>query len=75
MKPNKRNSRIPARLILNPDVSEESDLSSNSDNGIYEAVNNNKTSNSDSQEEDDADNDIDVVSSSENDLPSSSNGQ
>ena len=74
MKPNKRNiSRIPARFILNPEISKESDLSSNSDNEIYEAVNDNKTSDSVSQEEDDADNDKDVVSSSEGDLPSSSN--
>ena len=58
MKPNKRNiSRVPSRLILNPDRSEESDLSSDSDNQIYEAVNDNKTSDSDSQEEDNADND------------------
>ena len=75
MKPNKRNiSRIPARFILNPEISKESDLSSNSDNEIYEAVNDNKTSDSVSQEEDDADNDKDVVSSSGGDLPSSSNG-
>ena len=75
MKPNKRNiSRIPARFILNPEISKESDLSSNYDNEIYEVVNDNKTSDSVSQEEDDADNDKDVVSSSEDDLPSSSNG-
>ena len=76
MKPNKRNiSRIPARFILNPDISEESGLSSDSENEIYEAVNDNKTSDSGSQEEDDADNDNNVVSSSGDDLPSSSNGQ
>ena len=40
MKPNKRN---------NSDISEENDLSSDSDNEIYEAVNDNKTSDSDSQ--------------------------
>ena len=40
MKPNKRN---------NPDISEENDLSSDSDNEIYEAVSDNKTSDSDSQ--------------------------
>ena len=40
MKPNKRN---------NPDISEENDLSSDSVNEIYEAVNDNKTSDSDSQ--------------------------
>ena len=76
MKPNKINiSRIPARFILNPGISEEIDLSSDSDNEIYEAVNDIKTSDLDSQEEDDADNDNDVVSSLEDDLPSSSNGQ
>ena len=60
---------------MNPDITEESDLSSDSDNEIYEGVNDNKTSDSDSQEENDVDNDNDVVSSSEDDLPSSSNGQ
>ena len=60
---------------MNPDRSEESDLSSDSDNQIYEAVNVNKTSDSDSQEEDNADNDNDMVSNSEYGLPSSSNGQ
>ena len=50
MKPNKRNnSRIAARFTLNPDISEESDLSSDFNNEIYEAVNHNKTSDSDSQ--------------------------
>ena len=44
MKPNKGNiSRIPARFILNPDISGESDLSSDSDNEICAAVNNSKT--------------------------------
>ena len=73
MKPNKGNiSRIPARFILNPGISGESDLSSDSDNEIYEAVNNNKTSDSDWQKEDEPENDSDVVT---HDLPSSSNGQ
>ena len=83
MKLNKRNiRRIPARFILNPCISEEIDLSSDSDNEIYETVNDIKTSDLDiktsdldSQEEDDADNDNDVVPRSEDDLPSSSNGQ
>ena len=60
---------------MNPDRSEESDLSSDSDNQIYEAVNDNKTSDSDSQEEDNADNDNDMVSDSEDGSPSSSNGK
>ena len=46
---NNRNiSRIPARFILNPDRSEESDLSSDSDNKVYESVNDSKNSDSDS---------------------------
>ena len=43
MIPNKgNNSKIPARFILNPDISKENDLSSDSDNKIYEVVKNNK---------------------------------
>lgn len=43
--PYKRNiRRIPVRFILNPDICEESDLSSNSENEIYETVNDSKTS-------------------------------
>ena len=73
MKSNKGNiSRIPARFILNPDISDESGVSLDSDKEIYQAVNDNKTSDSDAWEEDDADNDNDLVSSSGDDLPSSS---
>ena len=73
MKSNKGNiSRIPARFILNPDISDESGVSLDSDKEIYQAVNDNKTSDSDAWEEDDADNDNDLVSSSGVDLPSSS---
>lgn len=76
MKSNKGNiTRIPARFILNPDISDESDLSLDSDNEIYQAVNDNKTSDSDAWEEDDADNDNDLVSSSGDDFPSSSSRQ
>ena len=74
MKSNKGNiSRIPARFILNPDISDESGVSLDSDKEIYQAVNDNKTSDSDAWEEDDADNDND--SSSGDDLPSSSSRQ
>ena len=73
MKSNKGNiSRIPARFILNPDISDESGVSLDSDKEVYQAVNDNKTSDSDAWEEDDADNDNDLVSSSGVDLPSSS---
>ena len=76
MKSNKGNiSRIPARFILNPDISDESSVSLDSDKEIYQAVNDNKTSDSDAWEEDDADNDNDLVSSSGDDLPSSSSRQ
>ena len=76
MKSNKGNiTRILARFILNPDISDESDLSLDSDNEIYQAVNDNKTSDSDAWEEDDADNDNDLVSSSGDDFPSSSSRQ
>ena len=76
MKSNKGNiSRIPARFILNPDISDESGVSLDSDKEIYQAVNDNKTSDSDAWEEDDADNDNDLVSSSGDDLPSSSSRQ
>ena len=76
MKSNKGNiSRIPARFILNPDISDESGVSLDSDKEIYQAVNDNKTSDSDAWEEDDADNDNDLVSSSGVDLPSSSSRQ
>ena len=76
MKSNKGNiSRIPARFILNPDISDESGVSLDSDKELYQAVNDNKTSDSDAWEEDDADNDNDLVSSSGDDLPSSSSRQ
>ena len=76
MKSNKGNiTRILARFILNPDISDESDLSLDSDNEIYQAVNDNKTSDSDAWEEDDADNDNDLVSSSGDDFPISSSRQ
>ena len=76
MKSNKGNiSRIPARFILNPDISDESGVSLDSDKEVYQAVNDNKTSDSDAWEEDDADNDNDLVSSSGDDLPSSSSRQ
>ena len=76
MKSNKGNiTRILARFILNPDISDESDLSLDSDNEIYQAVNDNKTSDSDAWEEDDADNDNDLVSSSGDDFRSSSSRQ
>ena len=76
MKSNKGNiTRILTRFILNPDISDESDLSLDSDNEIYQAVNDNKTSDSDAWEEDDADNDNDLVSSSGDDFPSSSSRQ
>ena len=76
VKSNKGNiSRIPARFILNPDISDESGVSLDSDKEIYQAVNDNKTSDSDAWEEDDADNDNDLVSSSGDDLPSSSSRQ
>ena len=76
MKSNKGNiSRIPARFILNPDISDESGVSLDSDKEIYQAVNDNKTSDSDAWEEDDTDNDNDLVSSSGDDLPSSSSRQ
>ena len=43
MIPNKgSNSEIPARFILNPDISRENELSSGSDNKIYEVANDNK---------------------------------
>lgn len=76
MKSNKGNiTRILTRFILNPDISDESDLSLDSDNEIYQAVNDNKTSDSDAWEEDDADNDNDLVSSSGDDFRSSSSRQ